>query len=297
MNNQFLIRLFELIETGEDNRILQLIEENKKTSISIDDIIAFSRESGCLIKEQLHGSVNINGSGGSGIIKPNLSSVTAMYVACVSDVRVVKTGSCAYTGKWGSTDFFRELGLLNSENRKRVLEKYGFAYYDYLEVSPWKRYKKAMYSNTDLNALFWKVVFFDYPASTYFLGISVPRYHASLNQLWLENRPENLITFYTATTDRVIDEITPGKVFLQTEKFIDIPGNIPVLSNSNELRSINYKLINGEEEGVWKDCVSECCSIVLLKLHVTSSLEEGKELFDKAWKDRMLLKMLKEVKT
>lgn len=295
MGNLFLEQLSNAIDNKNEDMAFELIKSNTGTYVTLDDIITFSQKFDKNIKRRLQGSVNINGSGGSGIIKPNLSSITAMYIACISNIRIAKTGSVACTGKWGSSDFFKELGLLNERNREYVWDKYGFAYYDYLEVSPWKKYKSALSQNTYLGDIFKKVVFFEYPTSYYFLGISLPRYHDSLLRLELVNRPDKLVTFYTESVNGIIDEFAAGSIFVQKKKMLQTLGILPSLNSTSDIKAINRDLVLGEGNTIWKECLENGCAIILKELGVVSSLDEGKDLFCKAWKDKVILNILKEI--
>ena len=289
--------LIELIEQKEDAQINRVIQLNLGTEVTKQQLLTFSRLSNYKVKTKLRGAININGSGGTKFAKPNLSSLTALYLGLSTNKTIIKTGSRAVTGLCGSTDFFYETGLMNEQNREYIFDKYGFAYYDYLEVSPWKRYKELLRNNSFLKELFQQIVFFDYTTSVYFLGIGDPRFHDSLKKLCLENKPEKgLVTFYSVIKQKYIDELLPGKIYINNKLYMDIKEEkCSCKMNRQQVLKINRNLLYGNEEGYWKLCLKLSYCIIAIQIGITDELGEAEEMFEKAYQNKIVAKILKEI--
>lgn len=295
--NRFFDNIKECILRNETGRLVELIGRTPMLGIDEKEIVDFLRTFGEHNKKNAEGAININGSGGTGFYKPNISSIAAMYISQGVSTPVIKTGSGAYSGIYGSSDFFRDLGLLDDSKRSQMLNHYGFAYYDYLEMSPWKRYKKILFEQKDFKNVFEKTVFFDYKASTYFLGISNARYHWSLNNnVNLDNEPDELFTYYSKVENSVIDEVYPGgTLYVNGEDFqVDNYGfgKVPIIKSIQDITKINTLLLMGEEIGFWKESLANTCALAFFSLKIVNSFEEGKELFEQLYKDCVVKKML-----
>lgn len=292
--NEYLEKVREAILKKDKALVERLTAQYADAEVTPQEIVEFSRSFGTGLKAELRGSININGAGGSHIPKPNITSIAAMYLAAITGLRVVKTGSGAYSGLWGSSDFFRELGMLDPEKRNNCLQRYGFAYYDYLEISAWKEYKPIMLKNRALSRVFWEIVFFDYEADMYFLGISNPFSHTALaERLTLENRPRRMITYYTKTEQGCLDEAAPGQLFVDNRLFYQTDsGAVPPLQDLRELRTINRRLLAGQETGYWKECLKITCALCLLQLGRVSCMEEGMQSFERAYREKALKPLL-----
>ena len=294
----FLDDLIELEGNGSEELIKRVILKNINTHVTSEQIISFSRKSGREIKEKLKGAININGAGGTGFIKPNLSSLVALYIGLSIDRIIVKTGSGFSTGIWGSSNFFNKLGLMDCRKREYIYQKYGFAYYDYLEVSPWKRYKDLLRNNKYLNKLFRKIIFFDYRPSYYFLGVNSPLCYEGLKKLRLENMPSNkLITFYSVVNSMIVDELMSGQVYVDNKLVLneDSEGIIWNRSDIKKLQKVNMELLVGTSDDYWKKCLKLSYSIIVMNLCLASEMYEACEMFDKVYKDKKVMKMLKEI--
>ena len=292
--NEYLEKVREAILKKDRALVEQLTAQYADTEVTPQEIVEFSRSFGTQLKAELRVSININGAGGSHIPKPNITSIAAMYLAAITGMRVVKTGSGSYSGLWGSSDFFRELGMLNEEKRHACLQQYGFAYYDYLEISAWKEYKPIMLKNRSLSRVFWEIVFFEYEADTYFLGISNPFSHTALSErLTLENRPRRMITYYTQTKQGCLDEAAPGQLFVDNQLFYQTSScSVPSLRNLRDLKEINRRLLIGQETGYWKECLKITCALCLLQLGRVSCIEEGMQHFERAYREKALRPLL-----
>lgn len=297
MNGTFLDDLVDLIDNGKDDLIDSIIENNLESYIELEDVIAFSRVSGAPMKKNLRGAININGSGGSGYIKPNLSSIAALYLGLTTDHVIVKTGSSSFSGIYGSTEFFMELGFLDAYKRDYILGKYGFAYYDYLEVSPWKKYKQKLRKNKSLDDIFWKVVFLDYKASYYFLGISNPKYYEGMRKLQIENSPGKLVAFYSVINNTIVDELLDSDIYINNKLYMKGKGKCESIGRGEieRLKRINKELIMGINTGFWRESLKITYSVIACRVGIVTNIDEGKEMFEKCYSDKIVMKVLKEI--
>mgnify|MGYP004595523815 FL=1 len=270
--NEFFNLIEECVLDDNVDKLKDVIRNSSAIGIEDDVIVVFLKKFGNDNKLLAEGAININGSGGSGYYKPNISSIAGMYISQLTDVPVVKTGSVAYSGIYGSSNFFRDIGLLNPQKRRQMFEKYGFAYYDYLEMSPWKKYKKILFEHPDFKRVFDKTVFFDYKASTYFLGITNRRYHWGLNDyLDVDNKPDDLVTYCTETERGIIDEAFPkGIIYLNDKQFQVCKTDyiMPLLKDVQSIKRVNEALLCGEEGGFWKEALVNTCALAFVSLNL-----------------------------
>lgn len=281
----------DLNENDKTTALTKLLDSNINTPVPLEDFVEFTRLFSSKKKANISGCININGTGASGMKKPNLSSIAALYLSQLSEIPVVKTGSVYNTGISGSSDFFADIGYFLSNNRERIFRKYGFMYYDFLELSPWKRYHHIFIKNKAISEIYSKVVFFDYNAGLFLLGVSNPSYYSSLLQnYFLENRPQHLVTFYTIVQGGIVDEIMPGDVYVDNRLFCKkIQSlNYQQINSREDARQINSKLLTGEETGYWKTALSMTCAYSLIEIGKACSMEEGEQMFEKAYKDRAI---------
>ena len=294
--NEFFNLIEECVLDDNVDKLKDVIRNSSAIGIEDDVIVVFLKKFGNDNKLLAEGAININGSGGSGYYKPNISSIAGMYISQLTDVPVVKTGSVAYSGIYGSSNFFRDIGLLNPQKRRQMFEKYGFAYYDYLEMSPWKKYKKILFEHPDFKRVFDKTVFFDYKASTYFLGITNRRYHWGLNDyLDVDNKPDDLVTYCTETERGIIDEAFPkGIIYLNDKQFQVCKTDyiMPLLKDVQSIKRVNEALLCGEEGGFWKEALVNTCALAFVSLNLVRSFDEGREAFEKIYRERVVKKML-----
>lgn len=98
--NEYLEKVREAILKKDKSLVERLTAQYADAEVTPQEIVEFSRSFGTRLKAELRGSININGAGGSHIPKPNITSIAAMYLAAITGLRVVKTGSGVYSGLW-----------------------------------------------------------------------------------------------------------------------------------------------------------------------------------------------------
>lgn len=286
----------EYIEQNRGDLIQELWSKNRFTQITKEDFLEFADGFSIKEKELIKGSININGTGGSPCLLPNLSSLTALYASQISGKNFVKTGSGANTGIHGSSDFFRDIGILNVHSRS-ILEEFHFLYFDYLRLSPWKQYKVCMMQNVFLKKIFEEVFFFDYTSSDYFVGINdLAWYDKFTGKMELYNCPEHLYVYYTKKDGKMYDEIYEGTIYLNGREYSSLKEYNPqVAITSSNIKKVNRALIEGSEDSAWKQYLGYTVAMVLHHINTVDSLEEGLELFEKYYREKRLGDVLETI--
>ena len=302
--NTFFQNICRCIWEENQSELENLLFDSRNVIFSDEEcyemIDSFSAE----IRKTVQGCVNICGTGGSRIAKPNISSIASLYLAVIGEVPVVKSGSKSNTGLFGSSDFFNRLGILGYLDKGLFLKKYNWGYCDYLELSPWKRYKPILKSNDCFADFFKRHIVFDYTASRFLLGISNPEYHNAIPQHIRHHCPQQLDTFYTVTQVGVLDEIAPGRVFLNGEYLFEtkaIPFN--EMKSAEEIMQINDSLLRGNcRDAFWKQTLLQ--TVALSAAILCSNLNrfdnyyaDAERLYNSGEISRILLEMKKDQKT
>ena len=225
IGGEFLKQVYFLILSGDRNGVQKLLSNNRSLYIDKHDFEEFIFSFSSLHNE-LKGCINLNGSGGSRIPKLNISSIACLYIAAITGLNIVKTGSSSNSSLFGSSDLFNELGLLHLKSKSSSLSLFHFAYYDYLQLSPWKLYRNILITNTSLKTFIENGIFFDYSAQYYFMGIALNHYYDRLNSGMRYNDPDSLITYYTNTKYGIIDEIIQGDVYVDDKYLLTIDGDM-----------------------------------------------------------------------
>ena len=275
----FLESIYKMICNNSKDKLIAFVTSNADNYVTCEEFERFTdwfkKEEKISIKD----SVNIHGMGGSRLPKPSITSIASLYVSSISYKTIVKTGSSKNTSLLGSTDYFRALGLLTPVNRRQYFEKYGFAYYDYLELSPWKRYKEILCLNRSINEILHDYHFFEYKIGVLGLGISSKELYAHFLKKVHYPKPVRHFIFYSKVEGRILDEILPP----DNNQII-----LPTLSIDDILR-INYNLTFGlEDDTLWLGSLRESVAFFLYQLGETDSVAEGRELFNRAYRDRVV---------
>lgn len=283
MNGQLFFSLaYAFICSDRVSELSQLVEENMSLQFDENDFEKFISLFSSARKE-LSGCVNINGSGGSRIPKLNISSIASIYVAAITGIKVVKTGSVSRTSLAGSTELFDRLGLLHSNMKNKGLELYNFAYYDFLQISSWKRYREILMLNQSLKDFINNGVFFDYPASTYCMGIAIDHYYDIMQACKSYSPPSKLITFYTNTKYGVVDEIIQGDVYVNGCYRLTLDGEIFLPHHKEEVIEEDIRLIYGRSDN--ENCIDSVryTTALLINELCGCSVDEGVSLFNVAY--------------
>lgn len=294
---KFLQQVVSCIRKGQDKKLIQLITENKNEIVLNSDFYDFVNSFNVKAKQKIKGSINVHGMGGGGIPKINLTSIACVYLSTILDEPIVKTGSRKNTSLMGSTDFFEMLGIHNVAFKEQLLEEKGFAYYDYLELSPWKRYKEILSINNSIKKILNTVHFFDYEIGVLGLGVSSNKEYYKFSEKKKYCAPKESFTFYTITEGKQIDELVLGDSFLDGKLIMSEYLPFPRIRDKYEVYNIGYKLIEGnKEELYWYKALERTVATFAYKLGGACSYEEGCVLFEKSFKDRLAKKKIEEIR-
>lgn len=293
----FLQEAFYLIENEKAKQLKILMERNCDKSISFNQFTEFVDMFCQREKSILRKCININGTGGSGIRKFNLTSISSIYVAAISKLNIVKTGSFANTGECGSSDFFNSIGLLTLPNKIDALHDFHFAYYDYLELSPWKKYKTELSLNHDISKLLNNCIFFDYKSQKQLLGISNERYAKSIYTFQSHCFPDKIDFFYSYYHGICIDEVWGGDVYLNGKKIAILPyitvGNL----SKEEIIAQGMDLLFGQSNNEnWVEYLAYSVAIYLIALEVVTTVDEGLQIFQAAYLDKKAKSLIENIK-
>ena len=283
---EFLIRAYESICKKNTQALLSLVEQNTNTEISPTQFEAFTQMFAKEEKEWINGSVNIHGMGGSGIPKVNITSLACLYLSAITDLPIIKTGSRKNTSVMGSTDFFEDIGFMNIRDRKSVFNEYGFVYFDYLELSPWKAYKGTLRLNNDISVILNNYHFFEYKIGTLGLGVSSKKIYSHFLSQCHFPAPDRIFTYCSEVNGMLLDEISPSGYEYPFTKTL----------TSREISELNHSLAYGDDtESYWYHALRESVATFAVELNAAECCEDGGEKFDKAYTDRYVAKMLKKV--
>lgn len=295
-NLHFLKDAFYLIEDNNVDELGRLVQQHSTTTVYFEQFMSFVGMFHAKEKEELRNCININGTGGSNTPKFNLTSIAAIYVAAISELNIVKTGSHANTGVCGSSDFFDSIGILNTSNKIDSLRKTHFAYYDYLELSPWKRYKSVLALNNDIAKLINSCIFFEYRANRYLLGISNQQYAKSIFQYPSYNFPDKIDFFYSIHNGKCVDEICGGDVFLNDKRILQLPHIYMQDLTKEEIIAQDKDLLCGisRDENLI-NYLAYSVAVYLYAIKFTTTIDEGLQLFETAYAEKKAQKLIKKI--
>lgn len=279
-----LTNAFEAIRDGNPAALEQLMEQGAHTPVTPREFEAFTQRFAPEEKQWLRGQVNIHGMGGSGLPKVNLTSIACLYLAAGWKIPIVKTGSRKNTGVMGSTDFFEELGILHAPDKKRLLEEFGFAYFDFLTLSPWKAYKPILRKNADIDKLLGEYHFFEYEIGVLGLGVSSGElYDRFLSQTHFP-KPGRIFTYFSRTEEGLMDEILPAA-----------PPPRRLLTRQEVSRMDHALTFGRDADAFWLSALRESVALFARELGAVTCLEEGRERFDKLYAHRAVATMLAQM--
>lgn len=294
----FLNSAYDFIVEQNTEQLLCLLNVNRELAITVDDFISFTNRFSKEDKSLINGSFNLHGMGGSGLNKPNISSIATLYLSVLSEQPIVKTGSRKNTSLFGSTDFFSSIGITEKTDKKVLFHKFGFAYYDYLELSPWKAYKDILSINYNINAILKETHFFDYTIGTLGLGITSQSAYANFLSKRYNNMPNKIIPYYSLIETTQVDELLPTEAFIDNESISINPVMYKDFNLSLcEIQRINRDLVIGENtHKFWYEALRITVAAFLYKIDVVDNFCDGLSLFEKCYRDKLVKKRLDAIR-
>lgn len=292
--NDILDKAKYSVLNNDEARLIRLFKDATDLRVSSQEWCEFVDSFEVSLKRKIVNCVNMCGSGASRIIKPNISSVASIYLAALTRSDFMKSGSAANTGVFGSSDFFRKIGVLGYKNKIEILQKYHWGYCDHYELSPWKKFKGIFKTNDSIRNLMDCTVFHDYSSRVLYLGISDPSFANKINTYVNHNAPQQVKCLYSFHNFGCVDEATAGEVFFNNERICADRGieYIP-LKDANEVFEIDLQLLNGNcNNRFWLESLARTIAIVLFDMCYASDINEGLTMAYKAYKDCVAKKYL-----
>ncbi len=296
--NEVLKQARKFVLMHDEKQLLNLMQRTKHQVISLEEWSAFVYSFTIEMRQSICNCINICGSGASGIAKPNISSVASIYLAAISGIDIVKSGSRAHTGIFGSSDFFEAIGILGYTNPFDILNKYHWGYFDHWELSPWKQYKDVFRINTSLAMLFASSFFFDYAPRIQFLGISNPTLLQQIQNCICFNLPPQIHTVYTVTSLGYLDEAADGEVFYDGVQIMHSCGNKCVAEkNAQEILKRDLELLYGEcPNDFWRISLLRTLALILQQIGFTATLKDGMRVARQAYQDKSAARFIESIK-
>lgn len=265
------------------------ILENK----SEDEIVKFLSR-GALNYSEIKKSFFITGSGGSGLIKPNFTSILSLYLSCIPEAIIIKTGSRGITSDYGSTDFFNDLNIAYGLEYKERLIEIGFLYIDVSEIAPWKVTPYFDVSDELYNKLmkiFKDNSFCDIKCNMKITGITQCRY-TDVHNIIVHNQSNECHYLYTEGENFSIDECVLGKTFCDGIIVGDTSNEVKY-SKSINIKAINRMLLKGTNTDLfWTKSIRKAFGVYSVIMGLFSSYNEASDYFDKIKRDNLLNKKI-----
>lgn len=270
------------------------ILENK----SEDDIIKIL-SSGALDFSEYKKTFFMTGSGGSGLVKPNFTSILSLYLSCIPDVVIVKTGSVGFTSKYGSTDFIKDLNIgFGLKNKDRLLDM-GYLYIDVAEIAPWKITPCINISSeleNKLTKIFNENCFCDVKCNMRITGIISDQYEKLQGKI-IHNDSNQCHYLYTTGKDFSIDECVVGKTYCDGSVMGDISDNIEYCKNIY-IKEVNENLLKGlDEDSFWGKSLKKAFYVYTVIMGIFSSQLEALDYLNKIKCDGLLQNKIKLLQT
>lgn len=272
----FLGELSTYIAKHETEKVLRLVMDNQNTDVSDIAINAMFCALSPVSKE--HCDIHLSGMGGSGVVKPNLTTLTAFYLSkCGIDV--IKTGSKKRTGTNGSTEFMQEMRNLYPSRFANV----PFRYYDVQESAPWLEYRTLLCLNHSFERFFRLNIYDEVHSKCKYVGIRSPDFRKDRLSKAHTIDSTNEHTFCTRINNRWIDEIVCGEVHFD-EKIIIQENDFFPLSESDVVE-VNRRLFLGDDHAsFWYNSLKLSISLILQDYYNYSITKyKAQELFLSAY--------------
>lgn len=216
------------------------------------------------------------GTGGSGIAKPNYTSITSFYFAAMG-YDVIKLGSRKNKGISGSTDFFEYIGSSN------FLFKTGkLRYSDINSCFFWYKYRNLLSINNSFNEYFNKHILNPVEAT---LKVAFVRNEPYLG--WYNNqeqflKPSKLISITSMCNNKNIDDAGSGVVYVNGKVFRDL-GNATInIVSSEKVMEENLRLLKGDKNSDYSEFLINNMAVTLSAIKgipFEEALKECKEWY------------------
>lgn len=236
----FLERLACLVNDCNPAAIMDWVIQNRDCRLPEQIICDFMNDLS-LTQSNYH-DLHLSGQGGSGFVTPNMTSLTAFYLAkCGYDV--AKTGSSGSISNRGSTEFFARM---QAKYPSRFIGL-SLKYYDIGVTMPWFRYRTILALHPDFNHFMETRLYDELHCNDKYTGIRGPEayYQRRKKQHTIPTLSDN--TFYTSFGNVACDEILFAGTACLNEHVVhtDSIKVIPRGLSAQQIDEINEKLLLG----------------------------------------------------
>lgn len=228
-----------------------------------------------------YADIHLTGQGGSKILKPNLTTLTAYYLG-LCGFSVVKTGSTKHTSVSGSSDFV----FKTADEYPYHWNCSKLKYYDIDYCSPWIKYRSILEQNSSFENFFAKNIFNECKTKLKFVGVLGPDALKIRKSKHIINPPDKEFAFFTEANGCYLDEIIPGSIYFDGELITKTTfSKYPNLTKS-DVDIINEKLFLGlDNTSFWYNCLKLSVShIIYFSSCKKTNLEVAENIFLDAYK-------------
>lgn len=274
-------KLITSILKKDINTIIDIINDLMKYKLTNTEIIYILEKTTIKVKSDYY--YTLSGSGGSGISKPNITSIASLYLSAMG-IPIIKIGSHKKTSLNGSTDFFKYYKL------DKCRTKF-FNYYDVDEIFPWMGLSNLLSIHQDFYNFFCNNVYHGFKAKNKITLVSDPlKYDSYIKKNHYLKSDNHYICYSKVNKYFSIDEFTSGRIYVNGQIFLKTSTikKIPEISFNN-LVNINKDLLEGNlNHGFWYESLKYTigCSLYLFKFKNT--LNEAYETFEKYYRQGLM---------
>ena len=279
--------------------LIDILSEYSDLKIELSECINFlNRFNKAKIKSD-NMVIGITGSGGSGIKKPNIGTIAALYLSCIPNIKVIKTGSSKKTGIIGSTDLLNYIGYTKIKKKDVFYDRYGFCYYDVNDISKWKKYENILKINVSLCKILNIIAYNEFQYDIKFTGTVYRKYAEQFMGKYMVNEPKLWYIYGGFINDYIIDEFIPGHNFIISKNihrsfFIK---ESQKSKNDGNISELNNSLIMSQcDDCFWYESLKYTVAIYTYLCGISQNLNEGIEIFEKIYKTKMVKILLEEMK-
>ncbi|MCL2155491.1 MAG: hypothetical protein FWH53_07605 [Leptospirales bacterium] len=276
--------LLDIYCENDISKINKKLNDYKKAEFSDENLVAFFSNY-CIIPQDYHNLYSISGSGGSTISKPNLTSILSLYLSCLPNVNIVKTGSKSKRNGKGSSDFFSDIEITFSKNDLSFINEINFIYLDIDEISPWKNNAELVKMNKSVYRHFSYYSYNEIKTKTKIHGTIYPTVKRKII-----NPSDNMYQVYSVCDNARIDEITCGICYLDGKVVQN--SNYKYLPERINIDETNNMLLYNPDDSFWGCSLKRYFSFACQLFGLSIDERETIELFEVIVKNKLIKKKI-----
>lgn len=281
------------------NTLIPFVYANKDIPVSEEEFAEFVKMFGSIKRDGCTCTLGITGSGGSRIPKPNIGTITALYLSQVPNLNIIKVGSHRYSSKMGSTDLITELGYNQIKDKEKFFKNNGFLYSDVSEYAEWKLCTSILKLNPSIEKILDNGIPDEFECNIKFTGTIYPEHVAALQRKKLPNIVQSWYAYGGYIGDRIIDEFVPGNNYIlcNGEKTnIELPSSKAQFRLTDNIASINRELICGNcTDEFWLASLRNTIALMLFLSGNVDSFLHGTAYFEKIYRDKVAQKLVARI--